>query len=616
MSIKSVAAIALLVLVGTACETSKPERSQAGGSAEATDLASQSDDERLISRAQQVRDRDFEDPPTLTAVDSAEELPQPTPSADDVGAERELLLEQLFDAGDAASEIARPKPPFAELAGFDADENEVRYLRTHSDSDELEAAKVAALIEALDAQHFDALPQPDSWDAELALEAARQATVTFGLAAHLLDEHPGDVQPSLLARRPELAQTLPILGTRFEAGAQERGRADELAARLQALTLRNAWTLAASLFRSSGWSAVELARLSPPERSADVVRSDQWMAGEPVGRWSWPEQSAEPAQSGLVGPAVAALWLQDVVEPQVARAAFSGYITDAYRRFEATDDSAARFEWLSLWGSPDSARDVAGAFEMRLRKRFADSDDPDAQFVVFQKGLTVGVIIAQMPQEQLRERGRRLLDAHTVQLDPREGPPVSYVPTRQDELAEQMQRAELDERVWRDPATNLVIDLGELGDEWSVNEPDRGPVRWFATHQSGSLLQLTVELDDPLGPSFAGEAYRSRLLDAFEASMRDAKRETIAASDTLPGPGLTVRLSGTIDGQPRTVQLWQFARADLVVSYSLQAPPQRFDAHRSLAKSILDQARPLSEDDDEPEQDEPSGIIEYEIEDE
>ncbi|MFW6058367.1 MAG: hypothetical protein ACOC9W_05885 [Persicimonas sp.] len=477
------------------------------------------------------------------------------------------------------------------------------------------------------------------------------------MATDLAERTGADVGPEQLATRPELAGKLDGLADRLGQSAPTGPAAQRVSERLHTTVLREGWTLGAALYRSSGWSAVELARLTPPERSADVVRPDQWMNGEPVGQWTWPEermpeqdepeqdepeqdepeqdepQQDEPQQdepeagaAGHVGPALIAIWLEETVGAQAARSTYGGYISDAYRYFpgdespdseQPDDQQQARLEWLSLWNSPDNAQQVARAVELRLRKRFEDADDPESQFVVFQQGLKVGVILAEMPADEMRERARFLLDAHKVQLMPREGLPTSFVKTRQDELAEQMQEAELEERVWRDPATNLRLDLSQLGDAWTVQQPDSGPVRWFARHdEDGSLLQLTVELDDPLGADFGTDAYREQLTEVFSQSITDADVQQMPQVDMLPEPNLALRINGKLDGQPRTLQMWQFKTDDLVVTYSLQTPPEHFEEHRSAAASILEDAQPLEGADEPAAEQGGSGTIEYEVEEE
>lgn len=622
--------VVLLVLVtgfALSCETSKPERTRPDAPSNDAVALTDADLDELLEQAQKARDREFAgEPPAIESVDEADQLPARKRLPEPVRRERDLLLEQLFaeEADDAA--IEEGTHPFDEIARFDAEQHRVVYLANHPRRDEVEAAIVARLIAALDAEHFDNLPEPESWDHQLALQAARHATIGFGLGAHRLERGGHELGLDRLAERPELGERLPVLGERLTLAA---GDADvDLTDRTDAVTLREGWTLGAALYRSSGWSAVELARLEPPERTADVVRPDHWMAGEPVGDWHWPKgDEREADRKGTVGPATTGLWLEEIVNPALARTVYSGYTSDAYRHFEATDDEPERFEWLTLWNSPDSAKQVVQAFEMRLRKRFEGADDPEAHYVVFRKGLNVGVIIGQMSTDEKRDRARELLEEHEAELEPREGLPASFVETRQDELNRQMLEAELEDRVWRDPATNLRLDLNRLGEQWQVQEPDQGPVRWFARHPDGAMLQMTVELQAPLGPEFGATEYREQLVDSFRGTLGDAEVDDVSSTDTTPRSGLVIHTAGVIDNQPRELRMWQFPYRDLVISYSLQSPADSFEQHRETATTVLETADSFEEADESGDSDEDApaadggeggedeGIIEYEVED-
>jgi hypothetical protein len=627
-----------------ACETSKADRAhpQHNQTASKPSSLNQAESTRLTNRAEHLRDRSFEQRPKLEAVTSSDELPAAPKLSQEVADERTLLIERLFGPGpttfaddqthdDQTQQVAAPA--FSELAGYDKQNHRVLYVQGDATSDESEAAIIAALVQALDANYFEALPTPSSWDQRLALEAGRSATVAFALARHLLDVHHPDTNPALLATRPELTRHLPVLADWLTADRLASKNAhtwtDKIKAREQAFVLREGWTLAAALYRSSGWSGVELSRLMPPQRSVDVVRPDQWMSGEPVGTWSWPTAEDHPrqhnpakARAGKVGPAITTMWLEDVIDPRLARTVYAGYMSDAYRFFAPHNESPARFEWLSAWNSPDAAQQIAAAFEKRLRLRFDKATTPAEHYVVFQKGLKVGVIIAATSQDNKRERAQALLNGHKLSLETRDGLPTNFVPTRQDRLLEATQAATLNERQWVDPATKLQLDLSTLGDQWRVQQPDRGPVRWFASHASGSLLQLTAELDDPFGPTFSSDAYRERLVEAFTSSLDQAKLEHVAPTDVTPSRGLMVRVRGQVDGNSRTLQIWQFERGDLIVSYSLQAPPEVFETHKKLAKSMLNGVSSLEasepaerEHSDSPDAAPSTGSIEYEVED-
>ncbi|MFW5966619.1 MAG: hypothetical protein ACOCV2_03825 [Persicimonas sp.] len=611
-------AVALLTACTVSCETSKAERTGPDAPHEEASALTDSESADLRERAERARDRTFEETPSIVSVDDAGKLPDGKKSPEEVRAERTLLVEKLFGEEQGLEDLDRRTRPMNAIAAADPERERVLYVKDHSDRGELESAIVAQLVLLLDKQHGDADPKPESWDHELALQTARNATVSTALAADQLERDEHSLDLAGLAKRPEVAQRLPVLGPRLEPPAQS-GEIS-LSDRISAFTMREGWTLGAALYRSSGWSGVELAYLEPPERTSDVVRPDHWMKGEPVGKWQWPNEEEQRAEkSGAVGPGLMTIWLEETVGPALARTMYAGYTSDAYRYFEADDNDSDRFEWLTLWNSPDSAKQVVQAFEMRLRKRFEDTDHPDEHYVVFRKGLNVGVIIAQMDEDERRDRARKLLDQHETQLAPRDGLPASFVETRQDELNEQMLEAQLDDRVWTDPSTNLRLDLNSLGDAWTVREPDQGPVRWFAQHDDGAMLQLTAELDDPLGPDFDTKAYRDQLVDSFQGSLGDAKVDEVNSTQETPGEGLVIHLAGVMNNQPRELRMWQYRRGDLVISFSLQAPADSFADHRETAESLLENFEPLEdEQDDAPSEktDSDSGVIEYEVEDE
>ncbi len=603
----------LVMLAAAGCETSKAGRAHTPPKTKPAALDHHAT-QQLLEEAQKLRDRNFNKPPTFQVVDSADKLPAmpaPPPAA---ASERKLLGEQLFGAA-AGAKLGMQAAPYQQLARFETSTNRIVYTRGDASAEQLRAAIVAALVAALDHQQFDPTPAAQGWDEQLALAAAHQATVTFALASYALHNAHPKLAPAMLARRPELITELPLVGRWIATDAHSGAAGHTLAVLQRAFVTREGWTLAAALFRSNGWSGVELAQLMPPHQCADVVRPDHWMSGEPIGQWTWPDEQTAPADlAGLVGPAVISMWLEDVVSPAQAQSVFAGYDTDAYRFFKPSAGHPARFEWLSLWNTPESAQQVARAFEKRLRDRFAGKGAADEHFVVFQKGLKVGVIISEEDAKARRKRAEHLLGAHHLELLPRQGLPVNFVPTRQDELVGQMKRATMKKRAWRDPATNLGLDLSVLGDKWRVEQPDDGPVRWFAHHQDGSLLQMTIELDNPLGPAFGTDAYRKKLVAAFEHSLDKAKLEGVAPTDVTPSRGLSLRLRGEVDGKTRMLQLWQFRQGDLVISYSLQAPPSAFEAHQAKAKAILQAAKTLAKSTPAKPEAAGGGTIKYKVE--
>lgn len=575
--------------------------------------------QQLVERAQQARDRDLKSPPRLDVVERFD-----TPGTNaaggaatpEIAGEVDLLSRILFDIAPAQMRSDLPRPPWQAIARYVPTDNRILCAPGSATPEQVETAILAALIEAIDTQHTPtATRPPTSWDAALAADTARRATVLFALMSDQLRRAHPDVNLDLLAKRPELATTLDSVGTWLSFGQTDGDNAQRLRARQQSLMNREAWKFAAALYRSNGWSGVELARATPPMHTLDLARPDLWMRGEPLGEWRWPkDDDAQKSQAtkGSVGPGLISIWLEDTIDPRLAQSVFAGYVSDAWRAYPAPQPTTSpgtppHFEWLSMWSTSGSAEQIAGAFEKRLRQRFSGHDLDNPPFLVFTKGLVVGVIIGEPPAdtpawERRRARAAHLLDAHHLALRPRAQMPLEFRPTRADGLVAHMAHATLDARVWQDPATNLRMDLTALGDGWQVQQPDLSELRWFAQHQDGALLQLSVALDNPLGPGLASDAYRDTLAKSLLASMKAAALDT-PATPMLPTPdsvftvpGIVLQVRGRIDGHPRVLKLWTFQRGDLLISYSLQSPPDQFDAHEKLAAAILASTQNLSDE--------------------
>jgi len=607
-------------------EKSRPETSKTADLSEAY-IA------KLIARAEKARDRPLQTRPTFLAV---EKLDKPTRSQIP---ERQLLSNTLFGFGDLPNDF-NPRQPYQHIARYEREANRIVYVTAQNNEAEVALGLIAAIVSAIDAQNFEAPGTANSWDEALSQAVSREATVLFALASDMLGQGHPDISIELLASRPELVTNLPYLadwmayGDPASSGAKS-GQPGVLSRRAQRFITREAWQLAAALYRSGGWSGVELSGAMSPTQTADIVRPDQWMRGAPVGKWTWPEDGEinNAPQRGSVGPALISIWLEDVVDARLTQSLFAGYLSDAYRYFEdGAPDNSARFEWLTLWDSPSSASQVAAAFEQRLRERFGARDEAPSsgRYSVFAEGLMVGVIIEDGADSDAlrtarRARAEHLLKAHKVELLPRPPLPFTFVPTRRDELA--ASASTLNERVWQGAASNLRIDLTALGDGWRVQTPDAGSLRWFASHQDGALLQLSVELDNPLGPDFESAEYRTKVGDAIRISLDDSSLEFLRVSEpkstgALDDPGLTLRIRGRLNKEERVLQIWQFHRDDLLVTYSLQSPPDSFSTHLQKAEAILASSARVQNGREtevgkatEHQVAEPAGSIEYQIED-
>jgi hypothetical protein len=585
-----------------ACETSKKaERADAEKEPPEATL----DTASIVQRAESARDRNLTSELTFERVEDAAALQASDDLPGRVSEDRSFLLEVLFGI-----ETAPPDSPpgHSDLAVFDRDSDTIRYMIAESEA-ETQRAVFAAVVQAIDSEHFEELEDATTWDGYLARQTAKGSTTAFARVADAVADL-DDVDPSLVARRPELVARIDgVDDIVAPTGEANRG---SISALEREFTQRESWTLAAALYRANGWSGVELAGLMPPTRSADVVQPGNWLSGEPSARWTWPEDQARSAdREGHVGAAVTAFWLSKTVSSTALRTLFAGWTSDRYRHWNATDARPARFEWLTLWDSPGSASQVTKAFELTLRERFPA--EPDAHYVVFQKGLKVGVIISEEPPEQRRARAKEILEAK-VQFAAREGLPVSFVPTRSDIVAERVAEATLEANTWSDPASGLEMDLSPLN-EWKVDRPEGSAVRWFARGEHGALVQLTMEMHDPLGPEFGGAAYRNELRNAFTQTVEDANISGISNVELQFGRTLQATVDGTFEGTPTRIRFWHFKVDDLIFTYSFQAPSEAFGKYIDPASAIIQSTRreaAVRSEDREGERG--KGIIEFEVE--
>lgn len=592
---------ALIAAVG--CETSKPAEREAENN-EAEDATSLNTDE-ILSAAQHARDRELDEPPDFERVDSVKMLPElPTPPAA-VVEERALLAENLF--GDRADDSVVALP-FQRAARYDAKSHTIKYVNGKT-NESTRKALFAAVVRAIDANQMEKAPEARGWDEYLARRAARESTVAFSLASEAAKTR-DDVTPELMAARPDLVTELDDFRDFF--GADPKHATGSLSQLERQFIVREAWTLSAALYRANGWSGVELAHLMPPDRSADVVQPGNWMSGEPIAAWNWPETEGSTASAaGTVGAAATSFWLANTVSNSVLRTLFAGWVSDAYRLWPATETRPERFEWLTLWDSPGSASQVTKAFELTLRERFPN--EPESHFVVFQKGLKVGVIISDESAEQRRDRARRLLSTK-VQFQSREGLPLEFEPTRLDVLARKRANAKVVDGTWTDPASGLAMSMEPL-DAWKLDEPKASTVRWFARHSSGALIQLTMEIENPLGPDFGEDAYREELRKAFGKTVQEAGMSGISSTEMTFGRALTATVTGELDGQKTKLKFWHFKIGDLVFTYSYQAPAAAFGEYVDAARAVIDSADVGQESTKPSKTDASEGIIEFEVED-
>ena len=601
-----------------------------GGSKEGT--SSHSGDvepDRLLKRIPEVRDRDFETVPSYERRDPLE--PEEDGWNEEAIAERRLLADVLFglsldDAPARANGLTR-------LARYDASSHRISMSPQTDVPLQRRAALSAAIVEALGDQHFDSLPDASSWDRAIAHRTVRTGDALLVALYDLLEAEGRSVSLERLAQFPELASEVPALEPWMTppTEAEPITSASELKRRLTALTMRKGLTLAAAMYRANGWSGIELLRSQPPGSTHEVVRPDHWMAGTPRGEWHWPDVSASDNEQesgwttthqGTVGPAITSLWVGQYVSPRLARTIYSSWEADTYRHLEAdSTESSRRFEWLSHWKTPSGARQIERVLEKGLTRAYPP-DESTTQFAVTRRELTVAVTIGSEPREQLETAAESIAEAE-FKLVPRRELPTSFQPTRRVTFEHASRRADRREGRWHEPAADLAVDLSSV-ESWMFRSSQTPPLRWFVRRDNGALIEMSVELADPLSADFASRSYREQLRRRFRQSLERADRPTIEVQSEPFDSTLTFQMTGRVSSDKthkegmRTLRVWQFERGDVRVTLSYQAPESIFAKHRSTARKLVESIESTSsptendENDDEPSGD---GIIQFETED-
>lgn len=613
------------------------------------------DTQNLIDRAELLRDRTFDQPPSLVVGRPDD---QPTTSGLSESARRQSwhIASFLFGVGDGVSDpggfngppLAPTSPTHGRAAHYRPDRHVIQIDPTSDLSPEQMRREVLfALTVALDREHHPTIDiaDADHWDAALARIAATTGPAAFVETTEIVSGRGVDDPRHELAAYPELYDQL-----RSSTDDSDQAKSstsptesvdtiddpESLRRRLQAFLTRQSFALTAALQRANGWSAAELVFSSPPASTADVVRPDRWIDGAPTADWTWPETDETVVERGAVGPATTAVWLEQLVTDRAASTLFNGYETDQFRVVDDTDTDALRFEWITMWKTPGGARQVAAAFDRVLRQSTRD----DYQHSVLQGGLKVATVISTPPLDEqtpppqtgsapteskpdvsttvdagtptsnsppadagasetttgsderiIDQFARHLLEA-TVQFNPRDGLPISFVPTRRDSFRRHASSAKFDGKHWVDPTGDLRIDLSSLAD-WNFRGTDSLPLRWVARSPGGAILQWSTTLQTPLDPAFNTEAYRSQLASRL-SSTAEISRDAIQFTDDGLAPlTATVDASGasnSTDTGTRTL-IWQYRCSDTVHAISLGlADSSAIDKDRENVRHLLDAA--------------------------
>jgi hypothetical protein len=544
----------------------------------------------LVDQVETLRDRAFKKVPDMRAEKGP--VADSTDLSEKALRERRRLARVLF--GLENTEAPKPRKP-AQLATYRPGDNRIDVSSEAADSAELKAAVRMALVEALDHQHFGTPSKATTWDGHLARRAADHGDRVFVAA---LAEESDRLDAEELAARPEVVQKLSTLESWLDIGGGDSPSmvqdADDLDRRLSAFALREGLSLAAAFHRASGWSGVELLFSRRPDSTRDVVSPNRWMSGEGLGTWSWPKDASSDAPpvvaKGRVGPALTATWVAQAVPAKLARTIYTGWTSDAYRLRRAKDQPKHwQFEWLSHWSKPHGARQIAAAFERIIQNEHKNGRSHLTGTVV-RRGLKVAVVLKHSAPDQAKpekneELATGLLEAG-IRFQPRRKMPVQFVPTRLQAYTNEMQKAELTDTSWTDPASGLDVDLKPLSD-WKVRRSQTPPLRWFARGPGGALLQVSTELADPLGPEFGTDAYLKRWRSGFASSLKNAELSPVQRLSKPAEPTLSFSMEGQRKDESIRLTLWHFLRDDVLVTVSLQGPTGSFKDVEPVATAVL-----------------------------
>ncbi len=566
-----------------ACKSTSVDRSDeprapaakapSSGATEATDFT------LLRQRVQMLRDREVGREPSF---EPAADYVAPPECVDACRNERELLGTILFGG---------PLPLETRRAHFDPEKNAVVY-DADLGADEREFHVAAALVEGIDRATGAPLGPARTWDGHLARQAVRRGAGVF-VATLLRGQKEQDAfTPEELALFPETFVRLAPAEVVFDFGDRE------------------GFALAAAMYRAGGWSAVELLRHEPPPTSRLVVRPDLYLRRVGTGEWKWPDATTsartaggwETAETGRVGVATFVAWLSQHIDPAVARSAYVGFESDSYRTWRRGDTWI--WEWASLWSTPDVARQIVELLEAGLRAR-ADG----STFTVLHKGLTVMVVGTNTEERADLELASQLVEARPL-FRPGDPSGLAFQRTPADRLASDGNSASLDEGMWTDPVTGMTIDTSGIA-AWKVQKTENATLRWFAHHPDESVLELTTEVRDPLGPRFDTPAYAERLEAAFRKTVPGATAVAVQRTERPRPNSLRLELEAAMEGVPGHLTLWQFPVGEFVVTLSLQGSADVFDQRLAEVEPLLD-AMTFRSSNDSPEGG--AGVIRFEVE--
>lgn len=495
----------------------------------------------LVDEAQELRDLEFVNVPKLVRAETMVET-LPSEIVSEVS-----FLKEVFGVDLTPTSTVRFVPK----------ENTIEYVSQFSKGRD-EIAIFRALVSALDAQQYQETEKAKSVDQYLATRVRGESNAAFLSVLRELKKTAPDLSSERIANRPES-----WMRTKF-AG-------EDL---VNKFIFRNAVVFGATMFRSNRIPGLEYGLSNGPTDSGSIKRPDRWLAGEGVGKWTFPKLDVSEgfaiSQEGTLGPIFLEKWIG-------ANPALSFWLSGSYRAYKA--DSQWLFEWVSMWETPTAAS-VAGKM---LKEKFESQKQPNVTFSVVEFGnivSVVGSLSVKQDEESLGKRAQALAKQSQVVFLSEEKPFLNFVPTSLDRLQTlKPQRKGLS-------APGAVFNESVLED-WKVETPQSG-LWWYATLGTEAIIQCNVELK-PIIPPYVGDAdYGKKWLDVFKGSVGSIQDEGVRKVDWNGVSAWEIDLKGKrsdADALRRIISR-QYAIGEYIVSISLVSDPKDEKSVQTLTKLL------------------------------
>ncbi len=490
----------------------------------------------LVSEAQELRDLEFRDVPTLVHVQNIDEV---LPS--DIVSEY-AFLKEVFEFDLESSPKAR----------FSTKGNKIEYVSQFSQKKD-EHAIFKTLVTALDAEQNTAVASPKTLNQYLASESRRLSSGAFLSVVRLLKKEQPQLSPERIAFRPESWVKSDIVSSELVTNFK----------------FRNALVFGATMFRSNRIPGIEYGLSSGPMDSGSIKRPDRWLSGEGIGKWTLPKselpQGYDLSHEGTLGP----LFLEKWLGPNPA---LSFWMSGSYRGYKS--ENKWLFEWVSMWETPTAASVAA----KMLNEGLVNKNKAGATFSVVEYGNIVSVVGSLSGEGDHAARAQTMAKQSQVVFLSEEKPFLNFVPTTFDRLQTlKPQRQGIS-------APGLLFEESIL-EGWKIEKPKTG-LWWYATLGTEAIIQCNVELKSIAAPFPDDANYGEKWLSVFQSSIGEVSDADVQKLDWNGTPAWEIDLKGKRSEKDvvRRIISRQYAIGEFVVSVSLVTDPKDEKAFQTLTK--------------------------------